>query len=224
LRKPGQAGRAIPAYLEFMLTAEKTDLYKLHKSEYVTPKKPVFVDVPAARYLSIAGTGLPGGEEFQKKTGALYGTAFTLKFESKFAGRDYSVCKLEGIYWTDEGGPGFATVPMDQWHWELIVRTPEFVTASQLEAARKKMIAKGQPDAAEVQFQTIREGKCVQMLNVGPYAEEKATIERMCAFATSEGFEFTDRHHEIYLNDPRRVAPEKVKTILRMPLRRSGKA
>jgi hypothetical protein len=207
-----------------MPTAVKTDLYKLHKSEYVTPKKPVLIDVPAARYLAIAGTGLPGGEEFQRKTGALYGTAFTLKFESKFAGRDYAVCKLEGIYWTDEGGPGFATIPMDQWHWELIIRTPEFVTAPELNAAREKMIAKGAPDASDVEFKTIREGKCVQMLHVGPYTEEKATIGQMCAFAQSEGFEFTDRHHEIYLSDPRRVAPEKLKTLLRMPLRRAKKA
>jgi hypothetical protein len=207
-----------------MPAGEKTDLYKLHKSEYVTPKKPVLIDVPAARYLSISGTGRPGGEEFQRKTGALYGTAFTLKFESKSAGRDYAVCKLEGIYWTGEGGAGFTTIPMDQWHWDLIVRTPEFVTAPELNAARGKMIAKGAPDAADVKFQTICEDKCVQMLHAGPYSEEKATIDQMCAFATSEGFEFTDRHHEIYLSDPRRVAPDKLKTILRIPLRRSGKA
>lgn len=140
-----------------MPTAEKTDPYELHKNEYVTPKKPVLLDVQPAYYLSIAGTGLPGGEEFQSKAGALYGTAFTLKFASKFEGRDYSVCKLEGIYWTDEGGPGFATIPMDQWHWDLIIRTPEFVTELQLSTARQKMLAKDTPDAADVKFQTIHE-------------------------------------------------------------------
>ena len=202
---------------------DKIDLYKLHKSEYITPKKPVLLDVQPATYLSVTGTGLPGGEEFQRKVGALYGTAYTLKFESKFAGRDYAVCKLEGIYWTDEGGAGFATIPMDQWHWDLIIRTPDFVTPAQLKSAHDKVIAKGSPDAASVKLQTIREGKCVQMLHVGPYAEEKATIEQMCAFAQSEGYEFTDRHHEIYLSDPFRVAPEKLKTILRMPLKRIKK-
>lgn len=204
-----------------MPTAEKTDPYELHKNEYVTPKKPVLLDVQPAYYLSIAGTGLPRGEEFQSKAGALYGTAFTLKFASKFEGRDYSVCKLEGIYWTDEGGPGFATIPMDQWHWDLIIRTPEFVTELQLSTARQKMLAKDTPDAADVKFQNIHEGKCVQMLHVGPYADEKQTIEQMCGLAKSEGYEFTDRHHEIYLSDPRRVAPEKLKTILRMPVRRA---
>jgi hypothetical protein len=77
-----------------MPTAEKVDLYKLHKHDYVTPKKPAFLDVQPAKYLSISGAGAPGGEEYQKKIGALYGTAFTLKFDSKFAGCDYAVCKL----------------------------------------------------------------------------------------------------------------------------------
>jgi len=212
---------ADPAYLGVMPTAEKTDLYKLHKSEYITPKKPVLLDVAAARYLTIEGTGRAGGEEFQRKLGALYGTAFPLKFESKFAGRDYAVCKLEGIYWTDAGGAGFVTVPMEQWHWELIVRTPEFVTPAQLQAAQAKAIAKGVAEAVEVRFQTIGEGRCVQMLHVGPYANEQATIEQMCAFAKREGYELGDRHHEIYLSDPRRVAPEKMRTILRIPVRRA---
>lgn len=201
-------------------TEEKVDLYKLHKSEYVTPKKPVLLDIQPAVYLSINGTGLPGGEEFQRKVGALYSTAYTLKFESKFAGRDYAVSKLEGIYWTDEGGPGFQTIPMDQWHWDLIIRTPEFVNAQQLKSAREKVIAKGTPAAAEVKLQTIREGKCVQMLHVGPYAEERVTLKQMCALAKSEGFEFGDRHHEIYLSDPKRCEPAKMKTILRMPVKR----
>jgi hypothetical protein len=203
-----------------MPNTEKVDLYKLHKNEYVTPKKPVLLEVQPAKYLSISGTGAPGGEEYQKKVSALYGAAFTIKFDLKSVGNDYAVCKLEGIYWTDSGGPGFATIPIDQWHWDLIIRTPDFVTATQLKAAQTKMIGKGVPEAADVVFQTIREGKCVQMLHVGPYSAEKATLESMCAFARSEGYEFTDRHHEIYLSDPRRVAPEKLKTILRMPVRR----
>jgi len=203
-----------------MPTVEKVDLYKLHKNEYVTPKKPVLLDVQPAKYLSITGAGAPGSEEFQAKLGALYGTAFTMKFDAKFAGCDYAVCKLEAIYWTDLGGPGFETIPMDQWHWDLIVRTPDFVTTARLKAAQTKMLGKGVPEAAKVVFQTIREGKCVQMLHVGPYSAERATIEQMCAFAKGEGYEFGDRHHEIYLSDPRRVPPEKLKTILRMPVHR----
>lgn len=203
-----------------MPVAEKIDLYKLHKNEYVTPKQPVLLDVQPATYLSISGTGAPGGEEFQKKVGALYGTAFTLKFDSKSAGCDYAVCKLEGIYWADSGGAGFQDLPRDQWHWDLIIRTPDSVPASQLKVAQTKMLGKGVPEAAEVVFQTIHEGKCVQMLHAGPYIEEKSTVDRMCAFARGEGLEVAGKHHEIYLSDPRRVAPEKLKTILRIPVRR----
>jgi hypothetical protein len=203
-----------------MPAAEKIDLYKEHKSEYAAPKQPVLLDVQPARYLAVTGSGRPGREEYQRKLAALYGTAYALKFESKAAGRDYAVCKLEGIYWTDEGGPGFDSIPMDEWHWDLIVRTPDFVTAAQLDAARNKAIAKGSPEASEVKLVTVREGKCVQMLHVGPYAEERKSLEMMCAHARKAGYEFTDRHHEIYLSDPRRVEPAKLKTILRCPINR----
>jgi len=203
-----------------MPNTSKVDLYKLNKSEYITSRKPVLLEIQPARYLCISGSGRAGGEEFQKKIGALYGAAFTLKFESKFAGRDYAVCKLEGIYWTDPGRC-FADTPIDEWHWDLIIRVPDFVTAAQLKAARKKVIEKGAPEAAAVTFKTIRQGRCVQMLHVGPYNREPETIEKMRAFAAAEGYEFGDTHHEIYLSDPRRVAAEKLRTILRIPVRKA---
>ena len=184
----------------------------------------MLLDIQPARYLSITGQGRPGGEEFQVKIGALYGTAFTLKFESKFAGRDYAVCKLEGLYSTDQGGGGFATIPIDQWHWDLIIRVPGFVEAALLNAARAKLEAKQVPHAAEVVFKTLREGRCVQMLHVGPYDREPETIEKMRACAVAAGCECADLHHEIYLSDPRRVAPEKLRTILRIPVRKAKKA
>ncbi|MGD0577679.1 MAG: GyrI-like domain-containing protein [Bryobacteraceae bacterium] len=206
-----------------MPDAEKIDLYQLNKAEYVTPRKPVLLEIAPAKYLSIAGTGRTGGEEFQAKIGALYGAAFTMKFESKFAGRDYSVCKLEAVYWTDQGGCGFATVPIDEWHWDLIIRVPGFAGAALLKSARAKLTAKQVPHVAELTFKTIREGRCVQMLHVGPYDREQETIEKMRACALSEGLEFADTHHEIYLSDPRRVAPQKLRTILRIPLRKAKK-
>jgi hypothetical protein len=207
-----------------MPAVEKIDLYKLHKAEYVTPRQPVLLAIQPARYLSISGTGRPGGEEFQAKVGALYGAAYTLKFESKFAGRDYSVCKLEGLYWTDEGGTGFTTSSMDQCHWDLIVRLPEFVDAALLKAARAKLAAKQVPHCDELALKTLREGRCVQMLHVGPYDRETETIEKMRACAVAAGLEFAGTHHEIYLSDPRRVAPEKLRTILRIPVRKAKEA
>ncbi|MGO9239842.1 MAG: GyrI-like domain-containing protein [Bryobacteraceae bacterium] len=204
-----------------MPAAEKIDLYKLHRAEYVTPRQPVLLDIQPAKYLCIAGTGRPGGEEFQAKVGALYSAAFTLKFESKFAGRDYAVCKLEGIYWTAEGGAGFTTLSLDQCHWDLIIRVPDFVDAALLKAARAKLAAKQVPHSDQLALKTLREGRCAQMLHVGPYDRETETIEKMRARALSEGFEFAATHHEIYLSDPRCVAPEKLRTILRIPLRKA---
>ena len=207
-----------------MPATKKIDLYKLHKTEYITPRKPVLLEIQPARYLCVSGTGRAGGEEFQKKVGALYGTAYTLKFESKFAGLDYAVCKLEGIYWADQAGACFADVPIDQWHWDLLIRTPDSVPASQLKAAKTKVVEKGVPEAAEVTFKTIREGRCVQMLHVGPYDREPETVEKMRALASSEGCDFAGNHHEIYISDPRRVVPEKLRTILRIPVRKAKKA
>lgn len=206
-----------------MPDAEKIDLYKLNKAEYVTPRKPLLLAIQPARYLSITGQGAPGGPEFQAKIGALYGGAFTMKFESKFAGRDYAVCKLEGVYWTDQGGCGFATLPKDQWHWDLIIRVPEFVDAALLASARAKLAAKQVPHSDELALKTLREGRCVQMLHVGPYDREPETIEQMRTCAVEAGCEFAGNHHEIYLSDPRRVAPEKLRTILRIPVRKAKK-
>lgn len=204
----------------------KLDLYKEHKSDYATPKKPVLVDIAPAKYLTIEGKGEPGGDIFSQRIGALYAVAFTLKMENKFAGRDYAVCKMEGLWWTDDVMHGdFTVVPKDQWRWKLMIRTPDFVDAKQVRAVADKLIAKGKAaDVRDVKVETIREGKSAQMLHVGPYERERETIEKMCAAAREQGLEFHGLHHEIYLSDPRRVAPEKLKTILRIPVRKATAA
>ena len=201
----------------------KLDLYKENKAEYATPKKPVFLDLRPAKYLTIEGRGEPGGASFQERIGALYAVAFTLKMERKFAGQDYGVCKLEGLWWVD-GTPGdFTVVPKSEWQWKLLIRTPDFIEAKQVKATIEKLIAKGKAaDVRDVKLETIREGKCAQMLHVGPYDGERQTIQQMCAASTAQGLEFHGLHHEIYLSDPRRVSPEKLRTILRIPVRRAA--
>jgi hypothetical protein len=200
--------------------APKLDLYKEHKDEYVTPKRPVLVDVKPARYLTIVGRGGPGGEIFQAKIGALYAVAFTIKMTRKFAGRDYKVCAPEALWWGTGGRPEFFREPRERWNWKLMIRTPEFITKDDLTDAVAKLQTKGKgPEAAEVRLDTISEGRCVQMLHVGPYDREPATIARMKAFAAENGLSFHGLHHEIYLSDPRRVAPERLRTILRLPVR-----
>jgi hypothetical protein len=205
-----------------MKAQPKIDLYKLHKSEYAATRKPALVDTKPAAYLTIAGQGAPGGERFTASIGALYGIAFTIKMTRKFAGRqDYGVCKLEGQWWSDSG-QNFATLPRNQWQWRLLIRTPEFIGDADLGQAVAVLLKRGKgEDVKQVRLETLAEGRCVQMLHVGPYERECETVAVMKAFAEKQQLQFAGKHHEIYLSDPRRVPPERLKTILRQPVRRS---
>lgn len=203
-----------------MATAQKLDLYKKHKADYVTPRKPTLVTIKPASYLTIRGKGAPGGETFTTKLGAMYAVGFTIKMTKKFAGRDYVVCKLEALWWGSGQKANFAELPPEQWNWKVLIRTPDFIKPKDLTDAVKQLTAKGKgPEVAEVKLETIDEGLCVQMLHVGPYDKEGETVAVMKEFARGQGLSFHGLHHEIYLSDPRRVAPEKLRTILRQPVR-----
>ena len=200
---------------------DKLDLYKQHKGQYVAARRPVLIMVPSIPYLAIDGRGKPGDEDFEAKVGALYATAFTIKMTRKFAGKgDYKVCHLEGLYWTGRGIDW--DVPPERLNWTLMIRVPDFIRAADLKAAVKALDAKGKaPAAKHVRLEKVREGRCVQMLHVGPYSDEKRTVAAMQQFAAEKGLTFHGRHHEIYISDPRRVPPERLRTILRVPV---GKA
>ena len=202
-----------------MPAASKLDLYKVHKAEYVTAKKPVLIQTKPAKYLAITGQGAPAGKAFQEGVGALYNVAFTLKMAKKFAGQDYKVCHLEGLWWGDKEGQDFAAQPPDTWNWKLIIRVPDFIVAKDLKETITTLKEKGKPpEVAKVKLETLDEGQCVQMLHVGPYMKEGETISQMIALAGQRGLSFHGRHHEIYLSDPRRVPPERLRTILRLPV------
>jgi hypothetical protein len=203
-----------------MKTPQKLDLYKQHKAEYAAKRKPAWVNVPEARYLAITGQGAPGGELFQARLGALYGVAFTVKMTRKFAGReDYAVCKLEAQWWSDAPCANFALSPKEQWWWKLLIRTPDCISADDLKQAVAVLLKRGKGDEVKrVQLETLAEGRCVQMLHVGPYEKEGETVAAMKAFAEDQDQQFHGLHHEIYLSDPRRVPPERLKTILRIPV------
>lgn len=207
-----------------MQKTEKVDLYKLHKDQYVAPKQPQLVEIDEAKYLAISGRGEPGGEEFITKIGALYGMAFTIKMTRKFAGgQDYIICKLQSQLWLDDNQQDFSNTPKEKWNWKLLIRTPDFVQESELDEAAEKLLEKGkQPQVKQVKFESFMEGLCVQMLHVGPYDKEDETVSKMAAFARQQDLEFCRRHHEIYLSDPRRVPPERLKTILRHPVRKKS--
>jgi hypothetical protein len=201
------------------MVMKKIDLYRQHKQEYVTPAAPVLLAIKPATYLAIEGRGTPGGARFTAAIGALYAVAFTIKMTRKFGGRqDYAVAKLEG-FWDFDGDA--AKTPRAEWRWTLGIRTPPFVRTAELRKAVATLLAKEKPaEVTEVRLETRKEGSCVQMLHVGPYDRESETIEKMRAFAERKRFELMAPHHEIYLSDPRRVPPQRLRTIIRLPVKR----
>lgn len=203
----------------------KIDIFKLFKAEYKAGKKPTLVETGRAMYLAVEGQGAPGGDDFQCAIEALYGMAYTIKMGRKKDGKgDYTIGKLEGIYWTEDG-KDLATAPPDQWCWSLMIRTPESVdghplTSDDLDTAVSRLRDKKKDQGAErVKLTHLKKGRCVQMLHVGPYDQEYETLGIMGEFCRAENLNAHGRHHEIYLSDPRRVAPEKLKTVLRMPVK-----
>ena len=188
----------------------KLDLYAAHRSDYVAAGTPLLVTIGPAQYLSISGACAPAAPEFRAKIAALYNVAFTIKMAQKRAGRDYAVSKLEALWWGK---------PPQTWRWRLLIRTPEFIGKTDLRAALAALREKGNAGAfSEVRLERVQEGRCIQMLHVGPYEEEKRTVEAMRRHARSRQLRFYGRHHEIYLSDPRRVPPERLRTILRQPV------
>ena len=195
----------------------KLDLYKLHKAEYVARRQPALVRTRAAHYLAIAGAGRPGDETFAAQIGALYAVAFTVKMKRKFAGlQDYAIGKLEAQWLDDPATFAKRNVP---WRWRLLMRSPDFLPPADLAAAVAALLDKGKPATVkEVTLMTLDEGSCVQMLHIGPYDREPESIALMQAFVAGKSLVFAGSHHEIYLSDPRRILPERLKTILRVPV------
>ena len=204
------------------MSEAKLDLCKLHKDEYVAPKKPQLVKTGPGKYLAVVGRGRPGDELFQAQIGSLYGVAYTMKFQSMAAGQDYKVATLEGLYWPDDPAACVFGQTLEALNWKLLIRTPDFITAKQLKEAVAALAEKGKaPQAGDVKLERLNEGLCVQMLHVGPYAAEKPTVDAMTAFMKEQGLAPNGPHHEIYLSDPRRVPEDRLKTILRIPVRKS---
>jgi hypothetical protein len=200
---------------------DKLDLYRGHKDEYAAPQEPAVVKVGPALYLVVAGKGSPGGPEFRSAMGSLFGAAYTLKFLHKARGRDFKVSGPEGLWGAPPRDGPFRMADLAKLPWRLILRVPEFVTKADLAAALQQLAKKGRAGGDRVTLERLREGTCVQMLHVGPYSTEPRTVRAIDAFARSEGFSVVGPHHEIYLSDPRRVAPGRLRTILRYPIRKA---
>lgn len=201
----------------------KVDLKKELKNLYKPSAKVVsVVDVPPMNYLMVDGSGDPNdSQDFQEAIDALFNVSYTLKFMLKQQGSeiDYTVMPVEGLWWT-EGPEGFDMENKDAWKWTLMVAQPGHITKGHVEQAMKQVEEKKAPPAlSRVRFESFTEGPSVQIMHIGPYSEEGPTIERLHEFARENGYELTGRHHEIYLGDPRRTAPEKLNTVIRHPVK-----
>lgn len=207
------------------------DFKKEYKEFYLPPRKPGIITVPVMNFLAVRGSGDPNLEdgEYKQAINLLYGVAFTIKMskmgDHRIAGYfDYVVPPLEGFWWQD-GVAGVDYARKADFQWISVIRLPDFVTRDEFTWAIGEATRKKKADFSAVEYLTIGEGLCVQCMHVGPYDDEPATVELMHDFAAEEGFALditpTRHHHEIYLSDARRVAPEKLKTVIRHPVRKA---
>ena len=207
------------------------DFKKEYKEFYMPKSKPEIVTVPKANYIAVRGEGDPNeeGGAYQAAIGVLYSVAYTLKMSYKTDHKidgffEYVVPPLEGFWWQD-GIAGVDYSKKSAFHWISVIRLPDFVTEADLAWAVDTASKKKHIDCSSAEFLTVEEGLCVQILHVGSYDDEPATVAVMDAFLAENGYvndlSDTRLHHEIYLSDARKTAPEKLKTVIRHPIRKA---
>ena len=205
------------------------DYKKEFREFYMPGKKPSIVTVPAMNYIAVRGQGDPNAEdgEYQRAVGLLYGIAYTIKMSKKGDHRidgyfDYVVPPLEG-FWTQGGAAEIDYAHKEDFAWISVIRLPDFVKQEDFDWAVTEAAEKKKTDFSDVAFLTCEEGLCVQCMHIGSYDEEPATVSLMHAYMEQQGYalDINDRrlHHEIYLSDPRKTSAEKLKTVIRHPIR-----
>ena len=207
------------------------DFKKEYKEFYMPKDMPSIITVPSMNYWAVRGYGDPNQEdgEYKQAIGLLYGIAFTIKMSKKGDHQiegyfDYVVPPLEGFWWQD-GGTGVDYAHKDQFNWISVIRLPDFVTKKEFDWSVEEATRKKKMDSSKVEFFSYDEGLCVQCMHIGSYDDEPATVALMHEFMEQQGYalDITDQrlHHEIYLSDARKVAPEKLKTVIRHPIRKA---
>ena len=205
------------------------DLKKEYKEFYLPGRTPSIVTVPKMHYIAVRGSGNPNDEDgdYKRAIGLLYGIAYTIKMSRKSDHQmdgyfDYVVPPLEGFWWQD-GVIGVDYARKDAFQWISVIRLPDFVTKEEFDWAVREASAKKKQDFSKVEFYCYEEGLCVQCMHIGPYDDEPVTVQRMHDFMEQEGYELditnTRMHHEIYLSDARKTAPQKLKTVIRHPIK-----
>ncbi|KQC02469.1 GyrI-like domain-containing protein [Pedobacter sp. Hv1] len=206
---------------------QKLDLTKQYKAYYRATNQPELLEIEKAHFLSITGKGDPSEQQYADKLKALYATAYTLKFKYKAMDKDFVVAKLEGLWSFDEQHyqnisitTAPTLIPRSEWNYRMMIRMPEFVSQEQLDQAVQNVITKKQIDMAnEVELFTLNEGKVVQILHIGPFSTEPETLIKLQDFCIKEGLQKNGLHHEIYLSDFNKTAPDQLRTILREPVK-----
>lgn len=196
-------------------TAHADVLDKLYRAT-TTPR---LVQVPPLRFLCLDGHGDPNtSPAYTAAVQALFGVSYAAKFAvRKSGGPDFKVSPLEGLWWAEDPNL-FLTGEKSQWDWTMMIRQPDVVTAELVaRLADEVAAARSRPEARELRLVTFEEGPAAQVLHIGPYAAEAPTIARLHEFIRENGFSLDGKHHEIYLGDPRRAAPERLRTIIRQP-------
>jgi len=201
---------------------EKIDYKKQLKHLYKpSARKVEIVDVLPMNFLMIDGEGDPNtSQSFSDAIEALYPVSYTLKFMVKKGemGIDYGVLPLEALWWSDDMS-AFSTGNKDAWKWTLMIMQPEFISQKMIKEAMEEVKRKKNPASLPLlRFETFKEGKAAQIMHIGPFSEEGPTIEKVHLFIEGSGSQKTGKHHEIYLSDIRRAAPEKWKTVVRQPM------
>lgn len=205
------------------------DFKKEYKEFYMPKGKPNIVTVPTMNYIAVRGIGDPNDEggEYKRAIGLLYSIAFTIKMSKKLDHQidgffDYVVPPLEGFWWQD-GVVGIDYSNKASFHWISVIRLPDFVTKKDFEWAIKEATLKKKQDFSKVEFFTYDEGLCVQCMHIGPFDNEPKTVQLMHDFIEKNGYELdiTDKrlHHEIYLSDARKISPDRLKTVIRHPIK-----
>jgi hypothetical protein len=204
---------------------EKLDLKKQYKSLYTpSAKENSIIDIPPLTYIMVDGHGDPNtAPVYVEAIQTLYSLAYTLKFHCKTAlDKDFTVMALEGLWWVPDMS-SFSTAKKSDWDWAMMILQPDFITPALFEEAKNKAVAKGKTPLADIaRLETYNEGTSVQIMYFGAYADEGPTIAKMHAYAIDQGYVLDGKHHEIYMSDARKVAPEKNKTIIRQPIKKGS--
>ncbi len=206
------------------------DYKKEYKEFYMPGENPQIVEIPSMNYIAVRGEGSPNeeGGSYKQAIGLLYAIAFTIKMSPKAGHKiegyfDYVVPPLEGFWWlAGEGETDYSH--KEKYQWISVIRLPDFVSQKDFEWAVKEVERKKKMECSKAEFMTVCEGLCIQIMHVGPYDDEPATIALMDDFLEENGYDkdITDerRHHEIYLSNPERVTPERRKTVIRCPIKK----